>query len=390
MKNKLILFLIILPLLISCGKKDKLKIDVIDPKTSKNFVRIDEKVQHRNVDVEKFKVLEKLDDNRSFAYPSIEILNNKDILLFAMMSENKIDDFSHGSIIYCRSNDKGESWVDFNVKSLDFPGSINVYGPSVKKIKNGNLLLVYGVKYSANRCDIYYEISSDDGLSWTNPKVLNKPNLGYQILNNHRIEVTSTGRIIVPVSYPANGDFNSYWKTGKGLIAFYYYSDDNGITWEKSIGISSPIAIFEPGIVNISNHELLMNLRTDVGKVLFARSYDYGLNWEYEETNIKSPSSPQTVFKYRNNLIMVWNNTSDSNKDHGGNRSPLTMAFSDDKGRNWKSILELENKDINFDYAYSGILADNKYLYVAYNERVNSKHKLSVKIARIKLTDLEY
>lgn len=389
MKLNILTLIILIPLLIGCGKKDKLKVDTIDPLISKNRVYIDETSHHKEINIEKFKILEFLEDKRSFAYPSLEIVNDSDILLFATMSENRLEDFNHGRIISCISKDQGKTWINFKIKELNFPGSINVYGPSVKRIKNGDLLLIYGVKYSASRSDVYFEISKDEGLTWSNPKIINKSNIGYQILNNHRIELTKSGRIIIPISYPKNGDFNSYWNTGKGLIAFYYYSDDNGQTWQKSLGITSSIAIFEPGIVNISNNELLMNIRTDIGKVLFARSYDNGINWEYEESNINSPSSPQTLFMLQDNLLMVWNNNIGLNLDHGGNRSPLNLAFSNDRGRSWNSIIQIEKKDTNYDYAYSGIMNDNKYLYIVYNERINYQHKLSMIIARIAISDLK-
>src|SRR5690606_14354191 len=148
--------------------------------------------------------------------------------------------------------------------------------------------------------------------------------------------------------------------------SFYYYSDDKGKTWRKSSIVSNRMALFEPGITALSDNELLMNIRTNLGTVLFARSHDQGARWAFEGSNIKSPSSPQKVARIpgTDSLLMVWNYTDYIAHQHGANRSPLSLAVSTDKGYNWKRMVDLETSPgyIN-DYAYPAILIEKDHIF---------------------------
>src|SRR5690606_19537646 len=125
----------------------------------------------------------------------------------------------------------------------------------------------------------------------------------------------------------------------------------------KSSTLSFPgLALLEPGIEYVGDNELLMNIRLNIGGILFARSKDFGNSWKFEVSNFQSPSSPQKIMRINgtNRLIMLWNNNNIDVWKHWGNRNPLSLALSNDGGRTWEFISHIEDNK-GYDYSYPSI-----------------------------------
>ncbi|WP_433901931.1 sialidase family protein [Sphingobacterium puteale] len=347
------------------GKVIFLKDSMFDVKIEKSYLRPDNGV---------------VTDN--FAYSDILNIKDSTLMLVTMVSPKNIEDFAAGSVVKYSSANFGKSWKKEGDISADFPGAINLSMPSLISVDSNHLLLVYLVKYSTQRIDLVMEESFDTGRTWSAPKVIYGENQGYQIINNARL--VKVGKTVYLPVCVANG--------GK-LASFHYFTNDNGKTWQKSNLIRlDDKDLIEPGITAVGPNELLMNIRTNLGAILFARSYDLGKNWQFEESNFISPSSPQTIRQIpgTNKLVMVWNNNNVNYATHGLNRSPFSLAISSDKGRNWKRICEIESFN-NFakDHTYAAISFDKQFAYISYNERNNVSYNFSIKIAKINLNYLK-
>jgi len=378
----------------SCNKKNSLELDLEYVSNIPNDgLKITIKEGLKDIKVERTYLLtEGQYKGYNYAYPEIIKLNDTSLMMVAKSSVANIQDFANADLIKLLSFDKGKTWKEGNYTSTPFPGAINSSMPSILRIDKNKLVLIYLVKYSDNRIDLKIENSDDNGKTWSVPSTIYGENQGYQIINNSRaILVGKT--IYLPVCIPDGGTMNSYLKGATSLAVFYYYSEDYGKSWKKSKAIKSPIYdLLEPGLTSINNKELLYNIRTDKGKVLFARSFDLGQTWRLEESNINSPSSPQTIKRIpgTDKLIMVWNDSQLNVATHGGNRSPLSLATSSDGGRSWTKLLNLEpfNNYVK-DYAYVAIEFDDEYAYFAYNERDNKKSSFAIKMSKIKLNLLK-
>ncbi len=378
----------------SCDKKDS---SVMDLKYEENIPNDGLKVNIlndvRDINVESSYLLtEGQYKGYNYAYPEIIKLNDTSLMMVAKASVSNIQDFANADLIKLLSFDKGRTWKEGNYTSTLFPGALNTSMPSILRIDKNKLILIYLVKYSDSRIDLKIENSEDNGKTWGLPKTIYGENQGYQIINNSRAILLGK-TIYLPVCMPDGGSMKSYLQGKPSLYIFYYYSDDFGKTWKKSKAIKSPTYdLLEPGLTPITSKELLYNIRTDKGKVLFARSLDLGQTWRMEESNINSPSSPQTIKKIpgTDKLIMVWNDSQLNVATHGGNRSPLSLATSSDGGRTWTKLLNIETSN-NYakDYAYVAIEFDNEYVYLAYNERNNKTSSFAIKMSKIKLSSLK-
>jgi hypothetical protein len=141
-------------------------------------------------------------------------------------------------IIIGKTADRGATW-EFNDVSPPSPYTehVNILKWSPAGGPQGSLHVIYEDKpdqtpRGADR-DIYYQRSTDDGKTWTKPKLLNDDDpklLAVQITPN--IDVTPEGRV------------DAVWwdfRDDTGQIAtdvYYAYSTDNGDTWSKNIRLT--------------------------------------------------------------------------------------------------------------------------------------------------------
>ncbi len=322
--------------------------------------------------------------DKQYAYSDITRISDSTIL-FACVSAPHISDFVAADLVISKSNDNGQTWSKPQKisHSVNEP-FLNISAPAFLNIDKKRILLFFGMKYNVSRIDIMCKESLDGGKTWGEDKVVYAKNQGYQTLNNDRV-IFNRGRIIIPIAIPDIPD-NLSKSIQNAMSVFYYYSDDMGKTWQKSSKISiDNVALLEPGITAVAPKELLMNIRLNTGKVLFARSFDNGITWNFEFSNIKSPTSPQKIIITKKGyLLMVWNNTDKNPYSNIGNRSPLSVAISKDKGRTWKRVLEIENSENN-DFSYPSIYEDKDKFIISYYERYNKTNSYSIKCTQINI-----
>ncbi|GAB3421184.1 hypothetical protein GCM10027516_18310 [Niabella aquatica] len=382
-------------LISGCKKKDQVisnpqekTSDSVELKEESQNIKIDSILTTKSLTYEKSYIFKFGFQGYQYAYGDLLILENG-TFLFACNREKQITDFTPFSIVLSSSSDSGKSWSVPQIIPLSINGNyINVLGPSFINIGKGHIILFFGVKYSMERIDIYMKESFDFGNTWQKEKIVYGINQGYQTLNNNRV-LYNNGRIFVPIAIPNNAK-DLYSSIGNNMSSFYYYSDDLGVTWKKSVMFSlKDTALLEPDIVKISNNEMLMNFRLNLGRVLFARTKNGGQSWKYEYSNIKSPSSPQKILNIEgsNSLLMVWNNTNKNFGNHVGNRNPFTIALSRDKGRTWKVLGNLEETE-GFDYSYPSMTQDSQNVYITYYELYSGKTGYAIKLVRINKSNL--
>lgn len=347
------------------------------------------KNSEREINIEKSYIFKSGYLGNAYAYGDLIKLENGNLLLCCNTS-NQITDWTALDLIISESQDNGKSWsvprkIEHSIKEK----YINKGGPSLINIGNGHVMLFFIVKYSDKRIDVMYKESYDYGNTWGDDQIVYKSDQGYTTSNNNRVHF-SNNRIIVPLAIPNDAD-NLYKSIENNMSVFYYYSDDLGKTWYRSNNISLPnVALLEPDIIRINDSELLMNIRLNLGFILFARSKDNGTSWNFESSDISSPSSPQkiTQLPQSNILLMVWNYTKENNKwQHGGNRNPLSLAISLDKGYNWEYITDIENNP-EYDYSYPSITSIDDSIYITYYEIWKGKGNYSLKLAKLAKKDI--
>ncbi|MBJ44190.1 MAG: hypothetical protein CMJ80_13115 [Planctomycetaceae bacterium] len=257
-----------------------------------------------------------------------------------VQSEHAGHDTGHNRIVSKISRDGGLTWKKHRVEAVPRPGDVNIYNPSLLRLKNGEILFSYLCynELSWRKPLVstgYMHRSRDPAAGFGEPEILWKRQ-PFQSANNTLVQLSS-GRLVRPVAkVPIWGGAEDNQQSS------CMYSDDNGHTWHlPNNWIKLPLrGAMEGHIAETRSGALLMALRTQLGSVFIARSDDGGYSWRKAQTSgLKSGESMPCLVTIptTGDLLMIWNDSFyDPEFDHFGRRNPLTCAVSRDEGNTWE------------------------------------------------------
>ncbi|MBX3411551.1 MAG: exo-alpha-sialidase [Pirellulales bacterium] len=286
-------------------------------------------------------------------------------------------DHATATIIGRTSIDGGRTWGEARLLQENV-GRQNVMSVTLRRLpKSGDkadiaaalngsvqapLGMFYLVKNSHTDLDAYLRVSHDQGQSF-GPPVLVTDEPGYHVMNNDRVTVLSSGRILCPV---ASCDDVSH---GGEFRSWVFLSDDGGATWrggKESVAMPQRGAM-EPEVIELSDGRVLMIIRTQFGSIATSYSSDGGDTWSKpEKLSVPSPESPATIRRLPStgDLLLVWNNVQPPPGAYG-RRTPLTAAISSDEGGTWQHLRNLETSTDDT-YAYTSVLFHRDGVLLSY------------------------
>ena len=259
------------------------------------------------------------------------------------------NDNSPADVVSLRSKDHGRTWSDAELMIRN-TADMNVGVSTFLRFPDDRIAMVSSVKNSLHDCRPRLLTSSDEGVTWGEPRsVIAAP--GYFVLNNDRVIQTSSGRLIVPVAYhrmKSEDPVDLEFFDGRG-IALWYLSDDLGETWREAkdwwtLPVRASSGLQEPGVVELGNGRLMTYCRTGSGCQWAMESGDDGETWSAPQpTRFMSPNSPLCIkpIPGTDRFLAIWN-------DHSGRypfpektpvsseRLPLVSAIGDQQtGQHW-------------------------------------------------------
>jgi Neuraminidase (sialidase) len=305
-------------------------------------------------------------------------------------------DESAAKIVRIHSDDAGRTWSAPEVV-VENEGANNVMSVSLLRLASGKLAMFYCVKNSWIDCRPHLRLSTDDGATWSPPRLVQQAP-GYFVLNNDRVIQTSKGRLVMPLAFHRSRGTDPH--TSKSwdarAIATWLYSDDDGATWQESASwwampVPSGSGLQEPGVVERADGSLLSWCRTDQGAQYGFVSTDAGRTWTPPEpTELKSPNGPASIKRLpgSDDLLALFN-------DHSGRfpfppkkRNPFVAAISSDGGKTWphRQLIE-SDPDGLYHYTAIHFIGDAVLLaYCAGDSQVGALNRL--RIRRLTLDEL--
>lgn len=237
------------------------------------------------------------------------------------------------------SSDGGETFGEpILIKSAESAGAHNLMSVSLIRMSNGDVGLFYlqkenvnidgGSKYIARGnanvtaenyakviCMPYLIRSSDEGKTWSSPICCIKEK-GYYTVNNDRIIILRSGRILMPV---AKLRFDAPYGTAGTIMLVA--SDDDGFSWHTAAkDIELPVNLWhetksfnkcpmEPGIVQLDDGTVWCFIRTKLDRQYEMLSTDDGNTWSVPNpSRFSSSNSPMSAKKLSDGKIFVlWN-----------------------------------------------------------------------------------
>ena len=290
-------------------------------------------------------------------------------------------DWSTGHIVARISRDRGRSW-DPKFVLVENRGKMNTICPCLMRLQSGAIGLAYFVKNDEGDCRTWWQISTDETKSWSEPISASPAELGYHQIHNDRAVQLRSGRIILPLSTADAPRFTFDTE----LVSFCFYSDDEGASWNRSkTTVRAPMrGAMEPVVVERIDGSLIMWVRTQLGFQYRSDSTDQGETWTQAlpDFGLLSSESPLIVKRFpgSGDLLAVWNRVFDPYTSHG-RRSPLNSAISRDDGDTWENDREIESeRECNYSYPSIHFQGDEVLLsYYRTRERYNSP-EMKIKI----------
>jgi sialidase-1 len=293
-------------------------------------------------------------------------------------------DFGSARLIAVESTDGGRNWGPRRVLQENV-GLQNVMSATLRRLTglarfDGPIGLFYLVKNSPSDLHVFLRTSDDDGATFSDSvRVTDRP--GYHVLNNDRVTVLSSGRLVVPVAFT-----DDVLRRGSRFVSTCYMSEDRGKTWRRSKSeVDCPKrGAMEPEVVECADGRLLLQIRTQTGQIMVSDSADGGETWSGARPwGVRAPEAPSTVRRLPStgHWLLIWNDCFRDNKTKA-QRTPLTAAVSTDEGKKWTYRRDLETSDTHA-FAYTSVAFHKGRVLLTYYVRDEATGRISSRFRSI-------
>lgn len=242
--------------------------------------------------------------------------------------------------------------------------------------RDGNVSLFYKVGREISSWKTMVQVSVDGGFTFGKAKELVEGNEGGRGPVRNKLIVLDNGDVIAPGSME-----NGIWK------AFVDISTDGGYEFVKSDDIEIenlsyksgerttncsdiPVSeqsffgrgVIQPSLWQSDDGSVHMMLRSSEGKIYRSDSTDNGKTWSYAyATNLDNNNSGLDLVRLDNGKLVLCSNPVKSN---WGQRSPISLFVSEDDGKSWKRIMDLDSGEGEF--SYPAIVGYGDEVYISY------------------------
>ena len=265
------------------------------------------------------------------------------------------------------SADGGETWTAEDKLELEKEGKLNVMSVTLRRLADGRVVMFYLVKEAADDCRPYMRVRQNDG-TW-GPRVCLVPELSYNVVNNDRVIQLASGRLLVPV---ARHDCQGETKWEPNAAIFCLISDDGGQSWREGRRVEPTEGILyqEPGLCELADGRVLMNIRASGGAQYFTYSCDGGESWSTPfKSCIDSPLSPTLIKRIPGSDELLAAGNPLLPVDGQSDRATMTIErLSPDAGKILvRKTMEHPERFVGPDWQYPSIcFLDNDTALVAY------------------------
>ena len=143
------------------------------------------------------------------------------LLIWTRFTSGTGGDHDPADLVASVSRDGGLEWSSPRVV-VPSEGGMNVMSVSLRRLQDGRIALFHLVKHSLVNCRPVVRFSSDEGMTWSAATEIVPPDdVGYDVLNNDRVFIDETGRMLVPVARHAGVGMTDRFSAAGRLYASF-------------------------------------------------------------------------------------------------------------------------------------------------------------------------
>ncbi|MGI6248758.1 MAG: sialidase family protein [Acutalibacteraceae bacterium] len=318
------------------------------------------------------------EDNKRNSEGAFITLNDGRLLFaYSRYGGEGFRDDSVADIAVIYSADDGESWSEPQIIfTAEEHKAKNIMSVSLLRLNNGDIGLFYLVKFGFEDTRLVIRRSKDEGVTWSDAEYCIE-RLGFNVVNNDRVIMLESGRIIFPSAHHAVR-IQPGAPCFPFAVNYFYISDDDGESWYENdcnVSLNSPhtrTGLQEPGILELAPGFIWCWSRTDMGRQYEYFSRDGGLSWSNPEPSyFVSPCSPLSIKRIpgTEKLLAVWNPIPEyptyKTDIKGFPRKRFLYSLSRDNGGTWDEPVVLEDDD-GSGYCYTAIHFHGDSVLLAY------------------------
>jgi len=268
------------------------------------------------------------------------------------------------------SRDRGRRWTDRRVMQPN-EWKHNVKHPNLVRLSESEILFSYVGWDSESQRNVFMRRSNDNGRTWGEQVQISES--GWYCNNADRAVRLSSGRVLLPAHGPFAENYigGQPYRGGRSkLHSVVVYSGDGFKTWRRSAdSMTAPgRGCHEPTIVELKDGRLFCLVRNTNQVQYFSVSEDGGDHWtKPAPTVLTSPESPALLKRIptTGDILVLWNNVASKSN---WPRIPLCSAISEDEGKTWRHVNDIDNRQ-DRDAAYPSVTFVGNEALVAYYSR---------------------
>jgi predicted neuraminidase len=277
-------------------------------------------------------------DSSSHA-PNLLLLRNGDVLCF--WYTGKWERESGVAVVVSRLKKNTNHWD--TPKIIDKREGFAYMNPVAMQDSAGVIHLYHTVEPAnggQETSKLWQLLSADDGKTWSSPQELPMRSGSF---TGHSLVALDQSTWLFPLSYQVDARL---------VLSEIEKTSDGGKLW-TACPIQRVEGRMQPSIVMLNPSKFLTYLRSRDADYIYVSTSEDGCNWspaKPTELPNNDSSIEAKVLKSRH-LIMIFNNSSSdrtSSPPQPGLRKPLTAAISEDGGRSWKYVRDIEIGRIGF------------------------------------------
>ncbi len=251
-----------------------------------------------------------------------------------------------------------------------------------EKLKKGEASGPFAMQHTSN---VIYRVSKDNGEHWGPPGVLfGRPGT----FCRHPVSVVGNGNWLFPVWYSSLDETRQF---GFDYSAVHI-SSDQGKSWREA-EIPGSKGRVHPSIVELGDGKLVAFFRSrNADRIYLSRSSDYGETWSVpERTSLPNNNASIRAIRLQSGGIAIIFNHCSANEDPSVvvwpyERTPVTIAISEDEGVTWPYMRHIEagdqycgdaNRKFNRRYEYPSLIQSKDgmlHAAYAYGNRTHIKY----------------